>query len=351
MRNKTLKAAIFLVLAAFCASCTHEVNLFADYREVPIIYGLLEANADTNFIKVTRAFYPQGDASLVALNPDSSNYPGRLDIRLTEYRNGEQTREIILDTITIHNKQEGTFYAPAQKLYYTTETLNLNTNTDKYSYMLSVALRDSTIHTKASIVGSRNFKVKSLAVNFSQEYFNTHRPFYFYPAVNGYFYQAEMSFSYYECRTPDSDSVPRTFTWKVAENDDYYLSHHMEDDAYFFTYRPGAFWIALREHLADDSLTEGVVRLIGDYPVELSITACGKKLRQYLYFNNPINGIAPGDPEFSLINGAYGVFSSRMTLRRKVRLGGETVPELIANKYYGFKFMGGKQPDDAHLLY
>ena len=345
MRKTYLKTTILLVLTVFTASCKHEVDLFADYREVPIIYGLLDATADTNFVKITHIFYPNGDINQAALNPATSNYPGRLDVRLTEYRNGEPTREIILDTITIHNKQTGTFYAPAQKLYYTTEALNLNTSGDKYSYELSVALPDSTIHAKADIVGNRNFKVKSLAVNFTKEYFHTVRPIYFYPAIKGEYYQSELSFTFYERLTPDSDSVPRTFSWKTGENDDYYLSNHMEEDAYVLKYRPAAFWMALQEYLGDDTLKEGVVRLIGDYPVEITISACGKNLKQYMYFNSSTS-IAPGDPDFSLIDGGYGVFSSRMSVRRKVRLAGETVPELVENKYYHFKFMGGTDESD-----
>ena len=339
---------IVLLLAAVFASCKHEIDLYADYKEVPIIYGLLDANADTNYVKITRAFSTQGDATQVAMNPDSSNYPGRLNVRLTEYCNGEEIREIILDTITIRNKQEGIFYAPRQKLYYTAEKLGPNTKTRTYSYMLSVALPDSTLHIKADLVGSKNFKVKSLAVNFSKEYFGTHRPFYFYKATNAAYYEVELAFTYKERLTPSSDSVPRTMHWKVGTYEDYYFATHAGDDgSYVFTYRPEIFYSVLREHLGDDTLTEGVVRLIGDYPIELVITACGKNLRQYIYFNDPVNNVDPGDPEFSLINGGLGVFSSRMTMRRKLRLAGETVPELMENKYWGFKFMGGDWKDES----
>ena len=334
-------------MVAFFASCKQEVNLYADYRELPIIYGLLDASLDTNYIKITRAFYTLGDATQVALNPDSSNYPGRLDVRLAEYCNGRFVREIILDTITIHNKQEGIFYAPAQKLYYTAEALQPNYKDYKYSYILSIALPDSTMHCKTDIVGSRAFKVKSLGVNFSHEYFGTHRPFYFYPAVNAYYYDIEFKFSFKERRTPDSDSVLRSMSWKVSEHEDYWFATHMSEDAYSFTYRPETFWMVLKEYLGDDTLTEGVVRYLSDYPVQVTVTACGKNLRQYMYFNDPVNGIAPGDPEFSLIQGGYGVFSSRMVMRRKLRLGGETVPELLKNKYYGFSFMGGDWKDES----
>ena len=328
-------------LVALVASCRHDVDLYGSYRQIPVIYCLLDAKADTNFAKVTRVFYAQNDALQVAVNPDSSNYPGRLDVRLTEFCNGVQTRVIVLDTITIGNKQPGTFYAPKQKLYYTTEPLGRNTAKWRYSYQLSVALPDSTIHTHADLVGSTGFKAQSLAVNFSKEYFGRSRPFYFLPALNADFYQVELTFSFKERRTPDGDSVLRTMQWHVADYDDYYLSTHMEGEAYVFTYRPEHFYISLRDFLGDDTLTDGVVRFIGDYPIHLRIHACGKNLRHYMYLNNPLTGISPGDVEFTLIDGGYGVFSSRMTMTQKLRLGGSTVPELIENKYWGFRFMGG----------
>ena len=348
--RKLFVAMAFLSLVALSSACKHEVDLFGDYREVPVIYGLLDAKADTNFVKITRSFYTLGSAYTVAMNPDSSNYPGRLDVRLTEYCNGERIREIVLDTITIDDKQSGVFYAPKQKLYYTTEKLGPNTSSRKYSYTLAVALPDSTIHVKADLVGSNAFKVKSLAVNFSKQYFGTQRPFYFYPALNAAYYEVDLAFTFKERRTPDSDSVPRTMHWKVNQYEDYYLAHHTGDDGtYVFTYRPETFYSVLREYLGDDTLTEGVVRLIGDYPIELVIRACGKNLRQYIYFNDPANNVNPGDPEFSLVNGGLGVFSSRMTIRKKLKLAGETVPELMENKYWGFKFMGGDWKDGSTL--
>lgn len=113
---KRLYLILCLPFMALFSACSTDIDLYGDYKQVPVIYGLLDANADTNFVKITRAFFVEGDALQVALNPDSSNYPGKLDARLVEYCNGDSVREIVLDTITIRKKESGVFYAPAQKL-------------------------------------------------------------------------------------------------------------------------------------------------------------------------------------------------------------------------------------------
>ena len=202
---------------------------------MPVIYGLLDANADTNFIKITRAFYVQGDAYQVALNPDSSNYPGKLDVRLIEFCNGDSIREIILDTITVHNKKQGVFYAPSQKLYYTTEPLCMNSIKDKYRYRLRVVLPDRVLVANADMVGNTGFDIQSLAVNFSKEYFDAiPRHFLFHPAINGAFYDVVLTFTFKEQRTPDGDSVPRTMRWPVATYTESELLNNMDGDAVMF---------------------------------------------------------------------------------------------------------------------
>ena len=337
---------ILLAIAAFLTACTTDIDIFADYKQVPVVYGLLDARADTNYVKITRAFYAPDDTYMAAANPDSSNYPGRLDVRLVEYCNGDSIREIILDTITIHNKNDGIFYAPSQKLYYTAEPLNHNNGTKhQYHYRLKAVLPDRVLNTGTDMVGNAGFGVQSLGVNFSKEYFGINRPFLFRPAVNACIYQVTMSFTFKEQRTPDGDTIPRTFSWNIGTYTDEYLASHMDNDCYVFTYQPETFHAKLKEFVGDDSLVEGVRRYLTDYPVEVVITAGGEKLRQYIYNNDASNGFSPGDPEFSLVDGGYGVFSSRMTAKGKIRLAGETLPELLAMPRWGFVFIGGREGD------
>lgn len=335
----------FSVLAVLIG-CSTKVDLYADYKQIPIIYGLLDARADTNFIKITRSFCTEGDAYQVAVNPDSSNYPGKLDVRLVEYRNDDSIREIILDTITKHNKEQGSFYAPDQKLYYTTEKLNINTATQRYSYRLKVVLPDRTLSTKAKIVGDNNFGIQSLGVNFSKIYIGQPpQKFRFRPAINAKFYEVELRFTFKEQRTPESDSVPRTMSWKVGTWMEYDLAAHMVDECYVFKYYPSAFYEKLADFIGADTAVIGLKRYINDYPVEVIITAGGEKLWHYVLTNNGEGGFVPGDASFLLIEDAQGVFSSRFTSRSLVRLGGETVPDLLAMTSYGFVFIGGEDDE------
>ena len=339
---KRVLLLLYMPLVAFFASCSTDVNIYADYKEFPIIYGLLDANADTNFIKITRAFYSlNGDATQIAMNPDSSNYPGKLDVRLTEFCNGDSIRQIILDTITIRNKQQGTFYAPKQKLYYTAEQLCKNTKDNKYQYKLSIVLPDRILVSTTDIVGSDGFRVKSLTVNYSEEYFGTRRPLEFYPAVNATSYEVDVAFTFKEQRHPGGDSIPRTMHWSLGTYKNAFLSTCIVDNYYQINYRPETFYGQLREFLGADTAIAGLSRFIGDYPVTITIAAAGEELSHYLDWGALGNYGTLGGNDFTLIDGGTGVFSSRMTTSSRVRLAGTTVPDLLAHRYWGFKFSGG----------
>ena len=119
-------AFVLGALLATLPSCSTDVDLLADGADVPIVYSLLDLDADTNYVKITHTMNANGTA-FNANNPDLANYPGKLDVRMTEFCNGDSIRQFIFDTITIHNKEGGLFYSPAQKLYYTTEHLSKNT--------------------------------------------------------------------------------------------------------------------------------------------------------------------------------------------------------------------------------
>ena len=321
-------------------SCSTDVDLFADRKDVPVVYGLLDAQADTNYIKITHAIMPDDNPTNAAADPLQNDYPGKLDVRLTEFCNGDSLRQIILDTITIHNKQEGVFYAPKQKLYYTTEHLNPNSTSKHYRYRLTITLPDRTLITDTDMVGSDEFRIVSGTADFSGGYLDKAASFLlFLPAENAGIYDIAMSFTFYECRTFASDTVKRTIQWPMGSYYTTQLLHQMEADAYKVYYNHNVLFEELEEVLGDDTLVPGLRRYLTDFPITVTVQAGGERLAQYRYYHSV--EAFNGEGDITLMDGAYGVFSSKMTQTKRLRLGGTTLPELMYQTKWGFRMMGG----------
>ena len=178
MKKLLLSLSLLAAVLGFNA-CSTDVDLYADYKDIPIIYGLLDASLDTNYIRINRAFSGSNDnhidATEVALIEDSCNYPGKLRAYIVKYKNTYgntyvPTDDIIeLDTITINNKEEGIFYSPRQKVYFTDQPLTVNNGNLKYKYKLFVHKGNDTITAETGIVGGESFKVVTIIIANSTE--------------------------------------------------------------------------------------------------------------------------------------------------------------------------------------
>lgn len=316
-----------LAIMAFFNACSTDVDLYADYKDITIVYGVLDADADTNFVKINKAFLGPGDATHISQIPDSSNYPGKLDARIVEYVNGDINRELILDTITIHDKDSGDFYAPNQLLYYTTEQIHAGSS---YEYKLIINKTNDTVTATTKVVGGDGFNVYTGIMNFSST--ATSGVVKWYPASNAAMYNVTFRFEYTEVLS--GDSTNKDMEWSLgtfAIND---LT--MEEGCFCVPYEPTAFFNYLRNDLGADTITSSK-RYVG--PFHITIAAGGTELYNYISVNEPSSSIVQSIPEYTNINGGYGVFSSRTMINRTVRLSSQTVTELYAK---GWGFVQGK---------
>jgi hypothetical protein len=127
MKNMHLRILILLLVAAALVSgCRTDFDINAEWKDITIVYGVLDKNNTVHQIKINKAFMGDGNALDMAKVYDSINYPYRLNVYLEEWKNESFTgRKILFDTLTLWGKPDGTFSSPKQ-LVYSTDT-NIST--------------------------------------------------------------------------------------------------------------------------------------------------------------------------------------------------------------------------------
>ncbi len=99
------------------SSCNEEIELSTEYKEAPIIYGLLDQNESMHVIKINRGFIGPGDAFEFSKIPDS-NYFETVSAKVEELVGGVVQRSWDLkDTIIDTKSTDGVFFGPEQKVY------------------------------------------------------------------------------------------------------------------------------------------------------------------------------------------------------------------------------------------
>jgi hypothetical protein len=327
------------------------VDLYADYKDTAIIYAMLNYKADTNYVKITRAFCGTNDnpinANEVALIYDSSNYDEKLDARLVEYKSThgnyyEPThRELILDTLTIHDKEEGVFYSPDQLVYYTSEPLHTGSNQRNYRYRLVAVKPDGdTITALTTMVGGEDFAIVSGAANFQLEETNATGSTLFRTDGVAGVYELKMEFNYREQHNGQEmkrKSVRRSFGTKPLSE---FCKIENSENTYYETYSLNWLFNALANAIGDDTVVNpnhpNVVRYIDDFVVTLS--AAGEDLYYYYLANEAQQSSYAGlFTAYSNIVGGYGLFSSRTTINKTMKLSSTTRRDLYGKQSWGFK--------------
>lgn len=325
MRLKNIFVGFFvsILFLTTLSSCSTDVELYADYEEIMVVYGLLDQDQDTTFIKITKAFSGPGNALLMAQEPDSSNYAGKLDVQLKGSKNSVDLPPIVLDTITKYSKLAGdsVFYFPSQLLYYTTAPLD-----GAATYELVINRNDKQITAETDLVKTFGIlKPGGFVFNFTATIASQIE---WRSAVDGKRYEVDLTFYYKELRPGNPDTLYKSMDWNLGTS----TSNSLDGgETMSVSYLGENFYSRLGQQI-DDALN--VKRWAGD--VVITISAGGEELSTFIDVNAPSSSIIQEVPQYTNIEGGTGIFSSRRTISRSYKLLSTSEDKLINDYNWGF---------------
>jgi hypothetical protein len=342
------RVSLIFLMALFLVSCSTKVDIYADYKEIPVVYGLIEADSDTNFVKVTKAFCGNNDNPINALEVaqiyDSSEYPGKLDAFIVELKSNygqpyrPTGRKFYLDTLTLHDKTEGLFYSPHQKVYYTEERFNVNHGSERYHYKLYVVKPDFDTVTAETGVVSGDIRVGQTVVGFQSAPTEAVSSLIFSSTEEAVIYEIGMQFRYREGHA-GQPMVTKEVHWSFgARTLGGYEKVENTDNLYRVYYSVNTLFNYLERAIGNDTVWDeshpNVVRYMDDMTV--FIAAAGEDFNNYYqYLQSSQNGLSLSS-EYTNVEGGVGLFSSRIFVRNKVDLSPRTKYDLFS-KPWGFR--------------
>ena len=324
MRRISCWIVLLIMLGSFFSACSTDVDLYADYKNITVVYGLLDCDKDTNYIKINKAFLGPGNAYEIAQIADSCNYPYKLDAQIIEYRASASSNKYQvmgtypLDTITIHNKKPGIFYAPDQLVYYTTRRIHSNDERYKYKYGLQIDRGDTILTSETEVVGGEMFMIDGKSLNLTAETGSVK----WYECPNAAVYEVVLNFYFTEVYSP-TDSVQRCMSWSLGTHSASSLT--MDHGKFVVNYKSDVFYANMAKFLGNDTLNTNVYRLINEPCIGIAISAGGEELYNFITVNGPSSSIVQSIPEYTnILGGGYGVFSSRAAKEQMVKMSSHT---------------------------
>lgn len=309
-------------------SCSNDVDINASYKEIIVVYGLLDTNEDTTYLKINKAFLGDDNALIMAQVPDSSEFIEKLNVKVWE--DGNESNAFSFDTITITNKEAGTFYNPNQIIYYSA----FQPEVDK-EYHLQVIYKDKEV---TSITNTFSFIRSDITLPNNNKKIgylndNTSYPVAWNRKDESPRYDVVIRFHFKELWENSPDTVYRYYDWYKSTAK---VFSGAEGEVY---YSGSAFFNALDAYVPyDDPATEAKVLQRFSSTIEYYVAAGGLELNAYMEVNEPSSSIIQDRPAYSNITNGVGIFSCRGVTMRPKKLNDQTVAIITKEPFFYLKF-------------
>jgi hypothetical protein len=300
---------IYLILGVFAViltSCETDFDVNAEWEEVTVVYGLLNAGIgeETQKIRINKAFLGKMDALQMAQYADSINFEqGELAVKVIRVKDNGITDTIALDEVpTLRN--DGVFNDSI--IVYTFENNNFLNSNSIYELLIKNNITGNEVSSTTNIISGFNFDMGAgfpfgfietwIPGNPSATKFSSTVVTWGNSNDNGVQYQIELIFNYNE-----ND---------IAKNLIYTSS--VLEETNIFEFEGEKFFNFLKNELVKDPLIERKF-----LSIDLIMTVGSEDLKTYRIINEEITGIVQERPQFTNINNGIGLFSSRFTKTRE----------------------------------
>ena len=321
-------SALLLILSGLILfnGCSNDVDINASYELITVVYGLLDPNEDTTYLKINKAFLGEGNALIMAQIPDSSEFIEKVDVRIWPEDNPDNIYHF--DTITITNKDPGIFYNPYQVIYYCAFKPEPNKK-----YKLRILYEQNEVTSECTTIA--DFQTSDIskpgfakAIGFDYDLIN---PVRWNKKANGPRYDVTIRFHYKEIWEGSSDTVYRFIDW---HKDTRKATSSPEVES---LYNGSNFFNALNIYVPyEDASQEGKVMHRYTGMTDFIVEAGGTTLNTYMEVNEPSSSIIQERPEYTNIENGIGVFSSRSKAIKTKKLNDETKARV--QELYWLKF-------------
>ncbi len=290
-------------------SCSTDLDINADYKNIPVVYSLLDKNSSVQYVKLNKSFIGDVSASEMAQNPDSLNYKDAV-VKLIKYKN-----DVVVDvfsfvkTDTIE-KEDGIFSNAENIIYvYNGYIINNNETINEVKFVLEIEIpgidkitAETKLVSDVTILAPLGYITPKELGLYSTDYLI---PSYkFASGENAKNFEYYLEVFYYE-------EIAGNFTLKKisSKQGSKTAKTLYGGESFDFSLDGESFYGLLQNNI---KVNENVEKRIF-YSLRYIFYSAGEDLSTYIDLTKPNYGIVQEKPAFTNINNGWGLFSSRTT--------------------------------------
>ncbi|MBP7496245.1 MAG: DUF4249 family protein [Bacteroidales bacterium] len=296
---------IFLLLNI--NSCKKDIDVNAKWKDITVVYGLLNQNDTAHYVRISKAFLGEGNANVMARKTDSTDYPIEImDVKLEEWSNNAFVRDYQMTPRTV-DKEKGVFgdsLDPKQIVYKTKAKLSTD---KKYILKITNLKTGKIIKGETELINDFFITKPVTKVSFVGQIESE-----WYSAKNGRTYQVSIRFYFDEIDKKTLVFTPRYIDWSLSTHTVSSLNGNTKMTA--LIPREG-FYMNVASQL---EVNKKIARKPGK--IHFIVWVASDDYNTYLEMSKPSNTIVQEKPIFTNIDNGIGIFSCRYNKVRELTL-------------------------------
>lgn len=298
--NKYLLGILPILLATLLLpSCSKDFDSNAPYADVTIVYGVLDADQSTNYIKIYRGFLTEGDAYQAATIYDSLYYFDKIKVELEEYVANRLTHSWELDTTTQIPREDGDF-TTKQLLYVVPQPLS-----ESATYKLVITNKETGRVVRATTSIVWRFEVDQHMAHLLNVTVNTRTAFKFTLPDHGASYQVYQVFHYIERSKSTGIELRKSFRRQLVSGN---LTSNEN-----VQYVPSTLYDAIASNVEEDPSVDRYITV--DSCIQFEVWAVNEPMKNYVIANSTTGSVVTDRLSYTNVEcedgHTAGIFASR----------------------------------------
>ncbi len=306
---------LLVVLVALFASCNNDLELAAPWKDIPVVYGLINQQDTAHYIRVEKAFLdPQTDAFTLAQIADSLYYD-QAEVQLVKVTTGETyTLEMVDGNQEGYVRQTGIFAQVPNYLYkIRADLIDLQGGELLQLIVMRHEADDAPVTATTYILEDMHFATGLPGDKLSFRYTSDTRVAWI-PGPNAWVFDLIMYIHYAETN-PDNPGqiLDKTLTWKVRKGIEREVSGGQPVASVLVEFPGLEFYQFMANNIPEKS---AVIRNFKS--IDLEVVGAGTEFKELLDISQANVGITGAQelPTYTNLSEGVGIFSSRIVLRK-----------------------------------
>lgn len=299
-------SVLFLIFITIFSSCSTDFEVNEKWKEIDIVYGLLDKKDSVQYIRINKAFLNDNRSALEVAKETDSIYHDTLVVRLQKIINGQVKDDKRLEKIYTETLEPGIFAAPGQFLYKTPGFPYVLDPGATYKLLVENPRTGVKVDATTKIVGDATIPINSPI--------NLNHTISFVPGepsnvswktgANARFYDFTFHIYYLETNSINGKTDTVKLIWPVSR---FNLTPGLEGGRDMVQLLKGDNFFSFMAQQVP--IKQNIRRKLSS--VDIILEGGGQDVYYYISVNKPATGIVQKKPEFTNINNGYGIFSSR----------------------------------------